>query len=757
MAPRQPEAGRRGVAVEGSATAGHGALLVLVALLSVLQPASELRAAEQLGRFLKRVEAAQILPGADRLGVPVGSPPVAPAYRGEEVVGYVFLNSDFVSAIGYSGKPIHVLVGLDAEGRVVGAELVEHYEPIVLIGIPEREITAVIEGYRGLDIPALARAPETQRRVDIVSGATVTVMVIDDSIVRAAIKVARRFGLGRLEPEAQADRGPRAEIDMGLSEVVDWETLVGEGALRRLAISVAEINEAFARSGDLVAARRPEPGPPEDAFVELYAALVSIPSIGRSLLGDKEYGNLQRRLKPGQQAILLAGGGRYSFKGSGYVRGGIFDRFQVIQGDAAIRFRDRDHKRLGRIAAEGAPGFADVDVFRVPEGSAFDPAAPWRLELLVGRATGPTDKAFLTVDLGYNPPERYLLKTEPEAADAPSAGSTILGDSGEAPLWLRLWQDKAWQVAVLVAALTVLTAIFFFQDWLVKRPRLTDGLRLGFLTFTLFGIGFYANAQLSVVNVMTFFNALITDFSWDYFLMEPLIFVLWSATAASLLFWGRGPFCGWLCPFGALQELTNRAAKAVKLPQIALPWWLHERLWPLKYMIFLVLFGLSLYSLAWAEQLAEIEPFKTAIVLKFARDWPFVAFALGLLAIGLFVERFYCRYLCPLGAALAIPGRLRTFEWLRRYRECGAPCHRCAKECMVQAIHPEGHINPNECLYCLHCQTLYHDDRRCPVMIQRRLRRERRAALTSKSLLGDATTAAAVAAARERSEPAETV
>ena len=146
----------------------------------------------------------------------------------------------------------------------------------------------------------------------------------------------------------------------------------------------------------------------------------------------------------------------------------------------------------------------------------------------------------------------------------------------------------------------------------------------------------------------------------------------------------------------------------------------------MKYIIFLVLFGVSLYSLALAEHLAEVEPFKTAIILKFQRDWPFVAFAIALLGAGLFIERFYCRYLCPLGAALAIPGRLRMFDWLKRYRECGNPCQRCGKECMVGAIHPEGHINPNECHSCLHCQTLYHDDRRCPVMIQRRLKRERR-------------------------------
>ena len=51
---------------------------------------------------------------------------------------------------------------------------------------------------------------------------------------------------------------------------------------------------------------------------------------------------------------------------------------------------------------------------------------------------------------------------------------------------------------------------------------------------------------------------------------------------------------------------------------------------------------------------------------------------------------------------------------------------------MVQAIHPEGNINPNECLYCLHCQVLYFDDKRCPVMVQRRTKRERRDARLSE-------------------------
>jgi NosR/NirI family nitrous oxide reductase transcriptional regulator len=207
--------------------------------------------------------------------------------------------------------------------------------------------------------------------------------------------------------------------------------------------------------------------------------------------------------------------------------------------------------------------------------------------------------------------------------------------------------------------------------------------------------------------------------------------------AVALLFWGRGPFCGWLCPFGALQELTNTVAKALRVPQFRVPWGLHERLWPIKYIIFLFLFGMSFYSIALAERLAEVEPFKTAIVLKFVREWPFVLYAVVLLGAGLFIERFFCRYLCPLGAALAIPGRIRMFEWLKRWPECGSPCQRCANECPVQSIHPEGHINVNECIYCMHCQELYWDDHRCPHMIQKRLKRAKSEALSSPSMRAD--------------------
>ncbi|MBR0712369.1 regulatory protein NosR [Bradyrhizobium liaoningense] len=710
-------------------------------------------AASRLTDYLPKAEPGELVPGANRLGSPQGDPAIVPAYRDDRLLGFVYLNSDFANATGYSGKPIQLLVGINPKGVLTGLKLVEHKEPIVLVGIPEKRILEAVNKLIGTDMDPVVRGVVPAPQVDIVSGATVTVLVMGDSIVRSATKLIKsgRLGAPANAPAGAAPQAAKA-IDPGKSAIRDWQSLVGDGSVRRLTLSLADVNQAFEKSGNAAAAARPEEGEPGDTFIDLYVADVAVPTIGRSLLGNDGYDRLSARLKPGQQALVVAGAGRYSFKGAAYVRGGIFDRIELIQETNSIRFRDRDHTRLGSLEAEGAPDFPEIALFIVPAEFNFDPTEPWTLQLLVQRVVGAREKAWVTFELGYALPDVYVKREPVKPAAQPSAaqpakmpggapvstadqhGAAATPAAEDEPLWMKIWRGDIVKIGTTVLALGALTLIFFFQNQLVRRPQVYTWVRRAYLAFILVWLGWYANAQLSVVNVLTFANSLLTGFSWEYFLSAPLIFLLWCSIAAGLLFWGRGPFCGWLCPFGALQELLNNVAQAVNIPQYRLPWGLHERLWPLKYIIFLGLFGMSLYSTAFAEQLAEVEPFKTAVILKFAREWPFVIYALTLLSAGLFVERFFCRYMCPLGAALAIPGRVRMFEWLRRWPECGSPCQRCANECPVQAIHPEGHINVNECIYCMHCQELYFDDHRCPHMIQVRLKREKREALSSSSM-----------------------
>ncbi len=722
-----------------------------LALFGWMALVGEARAAGRLSDYLAKAEPAELVAGANRYGPLQGDPAIAPAYKDDQLLGFVYLNSEFANATGYSGKPIQILIGIDPKGVITGLKLVEHKEPIVLVGIPVKRILDAVNKLIGTDMDRVVRGAAPAPQVDIVSGATVTVLVMGDSIVRSATKLIKSGRLGA-QGNAIASAAPQATkaIDPGKSEIRDWQSLVDDGSVRRLILTVADVNKAFEKSGNAAAAAHPEEGDPNETFIDLYVADVAVPTIGRSLLGDDGYNRLAGRLKPAQQALIVAGSGRYSFKGAAYVRGGIFDRIELIQDTNSIRFRDRNHTRLGNLEAKGAPDFPEIALFTVPPEFAFDPTEPWKLQLLVQRVVATREKAWLTFDLGYTLPDIYLKRkpapaVQPQAAPSPAAstsaaqaparrdGAAYFAAEDE-PLWMKIWRGDVVKIGTTIVALGALTLIFFFQNALVRRPKVYTWVRRGYLLFILVWLGWYANAQLSVVNVLTFANSLVTGFNWEYFLSAPLIFLLWASIAAALLFWGRGPFCGWLCPFGALQELLNNIAQAVKIPQYRLPWGLHERLWPIKYIIFLGLFGLSLYSTAFAEQLAEVEPFKTAIVLKFAREWPYVIYALTVLSAGLFVERFFCRYMCPLGAALAIPGRIRMFEWLRRWPECGSPCQRCANECPVQAIHPEGHINVNECIYCMHCQELYFDDHRCPHMIQVRLKREKREALSSPSM-----------------------
>ncbi|MFN3954700.1 MAG: 4Fe-4S binding protein [Pararhodobacter sp.] len=697
------------------------AFVLFAALMTPL--ALSAQSSAHLPRFMAEFPAGALVEGATGYGEMRADLPVAPVLRGGERIGWAFITSDFVGTTGYSGKPIHTMIAVDDAARIIGLELVNHAEPIVLVGIPEARIRALMEQHVGLDLAEVARAGGSVADLNIISGVTVTIMVIDDSIVRAGIRVARALGLGGLE--APVRTGPRFALDLAAAAAIDWFSLHGDGTVRRLTLDVGQVNAAFAGLDDPRAQRRALSDPAETTFIDLHAALVSHPAVGQALLGAAEYANLAAWLDEGEHAILLAGRGLYSFKGSGYVRGGLFDRIALIQGDNALRFRDRDHRRLGEVAAEGAPRFTELDLFRIPADVGFDPAEPWRLQLLVQRDVAALERVFTTFELGYQLPRAYLREI---AAPAPTALDALHDAEAERAAQMalieRIWWDKRFEIAGLLAMLGVLTAAFFFQGFLTRSARLTYWFRMGFLSVTLGFLGWYASAQLSVVNLMALAHSLREGFSWQAFMLEPLTFILWWSVAAALIFWGRGAYCGWLCPFGALQELSNQIARAFRVPQLALPWGLHERLWALKYIIFLALFAVAMATLSWGERLAEIEPFKTAIVLKFVREWPFVTFAVLLLLAGLFIERFYCRYLCPLGAALAIPARLRMFDWLKRYRECGSPCQTCANECFVQAIHPTGEINPNECLNCLNCQVLHQSKTRCPVVIRKLKRRE---------------------------------
>ena len=685
------------------------------------QPAAAQSATPLLPEFAALYPASKLVPGAEAYGPMRDDIAVMPLLKGGETIGYAFMNSDIVSAIGYSSRPIHILAAVSPDAVLMGAAMLQQSEPLLQSGRRATDARELVAAYAGRDLKPEALPGGTGLDRPYISGISVSVRVIEDSLVRSGLKVAFTLGLGGLEMPAK----PPGTYDVVNAEATApelWQDLLDAGLLRQMRLSIGQVNDDFA--ADTMPAnssKYPLRGAPDADFIDLYVSDISVPGIAARLLRDIEQSDLETMVEDGGAAIVIASRGEYSWRGTNYRYDGQFDRIALVQGDKTIRFNSRDQMSIYRLAVPDTPILTEISLLAIPAFAGFDPTQPWRLELLVERRLGAIERAYMTYGVDFALPASFITPatmtvSQYEAAQERAAQVAMRND---------IWASRAPEVAGLAIMLAVLTAAFFFQGYLTRSARLTFWFRIGYLSTTLVFLGWYSNAQLSIVNLMALLSTLRSGFDWETFLMEPMTFILWFSVAAALIFWGRGAYCGWLCPFGALQELTNRLAKLLRIPQWTLPWGLHERLWAVKYIIFLGLFGVTLTSLDTAIKYAEVEPFRTAITLKFMRAWPFTLYLSVLLFIGLFVERFYCRYLCPLGAALAIPARIRMFDWIKRYRDCGNPCQICSNDCMVQSIHPTGEINPNECLSCLHCQVQYQSKSVCPVVIKQVKRREK--------------------------------
>ena len=158
-------------------------------------------------------------------------------------------------------------------------------------------------------------------------------------------------------------------IDPSIYQKTNWQTLLNDGSVKRRLITLEEINKIFIKNNESALEKNSKTN--ED-FIDLYIAPVSVPHIGINLLGKEEYKNMLNIIEPDQQVVLIFASGSYSFKGSSYVRGGIFDRIQLVQGKQSIRFRDKHHKRLNKIVAEGAPAFNEIGLFKIPTEHNFN-------------------------------------------------------------------------------------------------------------------------------------------------------------------------------------------------------------------------------------------------------------------------------------------------------------------------------------------------------------------------------------------------
>ncbi|WP_294538516.1 4Fe-4S binding protein [uncultured Rhodoblastus sp.] len=633
------------------------------------------------------------------------------SYNGDVLAAYAFESLDFEPIPGFSGTPVNLLIAIKPSGELLDVKVLDQHEPVFVDGLGPEPLMDFVRQYAGKSLrqsikivaPGATKtaAESVAAEINGVAKATASVRIINETIVNSALQVAReRLGFSR-----GRDPNRAAHVKPEIFEPLSFEQMLQRGLIRHLHLTNRQVEKSFAGT---VVEGVDEKGlaDPQGAFADVYLAEVDVPLVGRNLLGEKHWRKLMDQLD-GAPAMLVLSSGRWTFMPESFVPGATPNLIGLNQAGAPVAWRDfawRDTLDLPTPAGLDLAN-SDVAIMRIAPQAAFDPASPSELVLRVLREKGQIFPEQVTRDfsLAYGLPQN--LFDLPPSDDGKGIGS--------------IWRSRARDIGIISAGLAVLAVALARQRALTFSPQKFRAFRLAWLAFTLFFIGWIAQAQLSIVWLFGLVKAIKGEGTFGFFLWDPPTLIVTLFGIAALFVWGRGTFCGWLCPFGALQEFAGEIARLLRLRQFGLPQ-RYERLSRLpKFLVLAAILVTAFFFSSQAEKVAEVEPFKTSITLLFMRSAPFVLYAVALLIAGMFHYKFFCRYLCPLGAAFAALSFVRRWDWIPRRKECGAPCQLCRVKCRYGAIEKTGEIVYSECFQCMDCVVIIDNPQLCvPIVVQ---------------------------------------
>jgi len=629
---------------------------------------------------------------------------ITPVYQLGELAGYAFQTAEIFPIRGYAGKPIDIMVGLTPQGIYTGFVVIDHYEPIfVKDDGPQKlkkyiaqliKVSASNNIYISGDNKKELNDEGKSTYIDGITSATVTTNAINKTITKSARAVARAKQLAGYAPLSRTIPKVVEFEQLTLQQLVE-SRLIKHWPIYKQQIDSAKIDKEMGYPSQPVSVDNAIP------LAEIYLAYFSHPMVAKNILSESAYQTWINQYKKNEQYLLILSKGRWNQKKLLSSKLSIKQRnTEIIRKPFLLNTPDDIiDKRHGK--------WDEISLLRIPTVANFNPLD--RIKL-----TFNANKQVKLVDIHQLPTEYFTIDNSHEVDDI--------------PLWKQLWKQRKDEIALLLLGLILLLILFINQHFFVLNPDRFHKIRIAYLLFTITFIGYYAQGQLSIVNVLTFQHLMMEGASLAPFLLDPMISILWCFILVSLVFFGRGLFCGWLCPFGALQELMGIFAAKLKIKKwkVSAKW--HNHLQKLKYLLLVILISGSFFSLTLGTTLSELEPFKTSITLYFIREWQYVLYALILILMAMKIHKFYCRYLCPLGAFFALLGAFPIFNWLTRRAECGNPCQKCHVNCEIDAINKQGIIDMKECIQCLECVVINSSPTLCAteiVAIRKKRRRER--------------------------------
>ncbi len=627
--------------------------------------------------------------------------------------GYV-IESEWLKPLpGFSGAAINLIIMLDLEGVLIDVKILNHNEPIFVSGLGQAPFHAFIEQYRGHSINSAITIGSSYGKnntsggliyFDGVTKATASVRIAHESIMASAREVAKNL----LDGMSMVQEKVTLKPDEGIEYT--WDELVEKGFAKHVTTTHGEVRSKFAntkwRSDDPFS-----DAADDELYVDLWIVDVTHPHVARSVMSKRMFKDWEgfKKIAPEDETILFIEQGYHGLVDEEFVRNTTPPLLSAKQDKFPLSISDAD---LLIDLKRGVPDDGTAMVIRIDRRQGFSPVREWDITLAATRERGilqpeigqvalnwkyQADKQFFDIEKAVEPPTPF-----------------------EAAVFSRMTD-----LIILAVLLSLICLVVLFNRQFVRMKSWP--YQRGLLLMLVLGfIGWWGQGQLSIVTPLATMVSAVNGRPLDFLLYDPFSLLIWVVVIISFFLVGRALFCGWLCPFGAMQEFVAKIAKVLSIPQLKVTDAWDSRLKSLKYVTLLVLIGVAFFLPSYLDKAVEVEPFKTAISVFFVREWYFVAYALLCVLASLFIFKAYCRYLCPLGAFMAIGGFLRLSKWIKRREDCGSPCQLCKVRCDYQAIKPTGKITYSECFGCLDCVDIYEDKTQCvPLILQEKGRRPR--------------------------------
>ena len=595
----------------------------------------------------------EVFPGADGFSPKEGQPPVYRALRENpenrelETIGYLFETPDMPpEEIGYSA-PVDILVGMDLRGTITGLKILHYIESYKSIRgdfinseyFPNQfEDKNIVEGFR------------IGRDVDGISRATITSWAVSRGIRNAARRVAEAY----LSDSEFVSLTSADAVALQVLAGQTWDDMIDNGLV---------VNWTIIQ--------------PDGTELQLSLAFMGHDRLGELLVGDVDYSRADReasaRVSDGNMLLVgIDGNSSQPFRQ---------ERLAVQQGESIYPIERR------RFVYVGSADYGKIaDRVRFAGAMVLDPAIDLTQPFDVLYNTGGRVGEFGTIaQTTYTVPTIPLAlalgqPVPPELLPEIDDDLTAFQNEG---LYASLINDAPWlDVGVLLLLMVLVMTAFL---------RKSAKIRWVTLGFTLIYLGWMDGGFVSVSHITNFVKIGPSMFRSD--LPQLLILVF---TVVTTLFWGR-VFCSSLCPFGALQDFI--AHFTPKRIQKELPQKIHDLAIYIKYAVlaFLIVMALSFTNLSLFQY---FEPFGT--IFYFSQSYLLWGILAAFIFATIVIPRFYCRYACPLGAALGVAALVSPWR-ISRVPQCDV-CKVCERSCPTGAIRgPE--IDFKECVRCDICES----------------------------------------------------